>query len=346
MSGVSAGTVDRVLHNRGRVSEDALRKVQDAIKDIDYQPNLIARSLASKKDCRIITLIPSFKPGEYWEEVSKGIDRVESELSDYHLRIERKFFNQYDKDSFDASVEELKNEEYQGIIIATLFCGSTFLLTRQLDKKEIPYVLIDSYIDHTNCIAYYGTDSYKSGYIGGRLLYENINPDDNVLLFNIISRSRGSVESTQVSMREKGFRDYLSQSGYKGRLYPLSLSTEKPDYNQRVFEALFERLANEDKPTRAGIIFNSRVHVPAKYFRENEIKNFCLIGYDAIKANTDFLKSGIVSHLIAQRPEVQGYNSVKALFYHLALNQVAEKVNYMPIDILIKENIDYYNNYI
>ncbi|MDR1525980.1 MAG: substrate-binding domain-containing protein, partial [Tannerella sp.] len=271
-------------------------------------------------------------------------DKVERELSDYHLQIERKFFNQYDKDSFDALVGEIKNNECHGVIIATLFSKSTYMLTKWLDKKEIPYVLIDSYIDKTNCIAYYGTDSYKSGYIAGRLLYENINPGENVLLFNIISR--GSVESTQVSMREKGFRDYLSQAGYRGNLYPLSLSTEKTEQNRHMLDLFFKRVSNKDKPVRAGIIFNSRVHVPAKYFQENRIKDFFLIGYDAIEANTHFLKSGIVSHLIAQRPEVQGYNSVKALFYHLALNQVAEKVNYMPIDILIKENIDYYNNYI
>jgi LacI family transcriptional regulator len=344
MASVSAGTVDRVLHNRGRVSEDALKKVRDAIKKLDYQPNLIARSLASKKACRIITLMPSFKSGEYWSEVSKGIDKVEREFSDYHLQIERKFFNQYDKDSFDTLVKEIKSEDYQGVIIATLFKDSTFLFTKWLDKKEIPYVLIDSYIDKTNCIAYYGTDSYKSGYIGGRLLYESINSDDNIVLFNIISR--GCVESTQVSTREKGFRDYLLQSGYKGNIHPLSLSTEEPEHNKRILDNFFKQIPEGGRPTRAGIIFNSRVHVPARYFQENKIKDFSLIGYDAIEANTDFLKKGIVSHLIAQRPEVQGYNSIKALFHYLALNQTTEKVNCMPIDILIKENIDYYNNYI
>lgn len=345
MAGVSAGTVDRVLHNRGRVSEDALKKVVDAIKKLNYQPNLIARSLASKKTCRIITLMPFFKSGEYWSEVSKGIDKVEREYSDYHLQIGRKFFNQYDKDSFDTLVKEIKSEEYQGVIIATLFKDSTFLLTKWLDKKGIPYILIDSYIDKTNCIAYYGTDSYKSGYIGGRLLYGCINSGDNIVMFNIISR--GCVESTQVSMREKGFRDYLSQSGYGGKIHNLSLSTEEPGHNKRILDRFFKRVSEDDRPpARAGIIFNSRVHVPARYFQENRIKDFFLIGYDAIEANTGFLKKGTVSHLIAQRPEVQGYNSVKALFHYLALNQTVGKVNYMPIDILIKENIDYYNNYI
>lgn len=50
LSGVSTGTVDRILHERGKVSEDARKKVEKILKEIDYQPNLIARSLALKKN--------------------------------------------------------------------------------------------------------------------------------------------------------------------------------------------------------------------------------------------------------------------------------------------------------
>ncbi|MDR0394025.1 MAG: LacI family DNA-binding transcriptional regulator [Tannerella sp.] len=340
IAGVSAGTVDRVLHNRGRVSEESLKKVRQALKKIDYQPNLIARSLASKKICRIMTLIPSFAPGEYWSEVNKGIAKAEKEFSDYHLEIQCKSFNQYDKVSYDAIVEEIKQGEYQGVIIATLFKKSTFELTQWLDKKDIPYVLIDAYIENTNCIAYYGTDSYRSGYIGGKLLFERIGKEDNLLLFNITSK--GSVESTQVSAREKGFRDYLSKTNFCGSIYPVSISSESPKKNKSILDTILKK----ESAIKAGIIFNSRVHIVASYFQEKQVKDFFLIGYDAIRSNVTFLKNGIVSHLIAQRPEVQGYNSVKALFFYLVLNQKAEKMNYMPIDILIEENIEYYNNYI
>jgi LacI family transcriptional regulator len=287
-----------------------------------------------------MALIPSFVPGEYWSEVNSGIAKAEKEFSDFHLEIQCKFFNQYDKVSFDTVVEELKQDEYQGVIIATLFEESTFELTRYLDEKSIPYVLIDAYIENTNCLAYYGTDSYRSGFIGGKLLFERIRKNNNILLFNIISK--GSIESTQVSVREKGFRDYLSKTGFRGSIYPVSISSESPEKNRLILDTVLKR----EYGIKAGIIFNSRVHIVASYFQEKRIRNLFLIGYDAIRANVTFLKNGIVSHLIAQRPEVQGYNSVKVLFYYLALHQKSEKMNYMPIDILIRENIEYYNNYI
>lgn len=339
-AGVSAGTVDRVLHKRGKVSEEALAKVEKALKEINYQPNLIARSLASKKIRKLLTVIPSFQPGDYWSIVSEGIHKAEEEFTHYHLQIKPFYFNQYDKSSFDHLLRQIEDEEYQGVIIAPLFKEGSLQLTQYLDKLSIPYILIDAYIENTNCIAYYGTDSYTSGFLGGRLLFKQIKPGNHLLLFNMIRK--GGSESPQVLMREKGFRDYLSEAGFRGNIYPVSVSAELPEENEFILDSLLKRRKN----IKAGIIFNSRVHIAAEYFDKKDIRNIFLIGYDTIEANIPYLKNGIVSHLIAQRPEVQGYNSVKALFYHLSLNQSVEKINYMPIDILMKENIDYYNNYI
>ncbi len=58
MAGVSVGTVDRVIHNRGRVSEENRKKVQAILEMVHYQPNLMARSLASKNS---IILLPLFR---------------------------------------------------------------------------------------------------------------------------------------------------------------------------------------------------------------------------------------------------------------------------------------------
>ena len=50
LAGVSVGTVDRVLHNRGRVSDDALQKVTAVMNQIDYKPNLIARTFGLEQE--------------------------------------------------------------------------------------------------------------------------------------------------------------------------------------------------------------------------------------------------------------------------------------------------------
>ena len=67
-AGVSKGTVDRVLHNRGEVSKKSADKVREAIKALNYEPNMYASLLATKKNREIACLIPKFKAGEYWTE--------------------------------------------------------------------------------------------------------------------------------------------------------------------------------------------------------------------------------------------------------------------------------------
>ena len=55
---VSTGTVDRVIHNRGRVAEDVKERVLKIIKDLNYEPNLMARMLGSKTPMEGPTISP------------------------------------------------------------------------------------------------------------------------------------------------------------------------------------------------------------------------------------------------------------------------------------------------
>lgn len=341
LSGVSTGTVDRILHDRGKVSEEARKKVDKVLKEIDYQPNLIARSLALKKKHHIITLIPSFEEGEYWGKINQGIEKAEHELFSYNVEVERWYFDQYDKNSFDRFLPEIKRMDCQGVVIATLFKDSVLELTSYLDEAEIPYVLIDAYIENTNCIAYYGTHSYDSGYIAGKLLFEQLNPEDEIGIFRFIRK--GDLCSTQVMKREEGFRNYLLEYHFEGRIHPVHFQADNKISNWELLTSFFE----QHKKVHAGIIFNSKAHLLCDFLQQNDkADHFKLIGYDVIEANVRYLNKGLITHLIAQRPEVQGLKCIKALFQHLVLREKMTLINYMPIDILIKENIQYYNNYI
>ncbi|MEG1544832.1 MAG: LacI family DNA-binding transcriptional regulator, partial [Tannerellaceae bacterium] len=206
LSGVSTGTVDRILHNRGKVSEEAQKKVEKVLKEIEYQPNLIARSLALKKKYRFITITPLYTEGEYWEKICQGIDKTKHELFSYNVEVEHLFFDQYDRSSFDKLIPQVEAAECQGVVIASLFKDSALQLCTRLDLLQIPYVLIDAYIDNTNCIAYYGTHSEDSGYIAGRLMFERMLPADDMAIFRFLRK--GDHCSIQILKRETGFMQF------------------------------------------------------------------------------------------------------------------------------------------
>lgn len=58
-SGVSVGTVDRVLHNRPNVSKKAREKVEKVLKEINYQPNMYASALAYNNHIGFTVLSPN-----------------------------------------------------------------------------------------------------------------------------------------------------------------------------------------------------------------------------------------------------------------------------------------------
>ena len=317
MAGVSVGTVDRVIHNRGRVSEENEKKVKAILEKANYQPNLMARSLASKKQYHFIAITPSFEPGEYWEAISEGIDKAASETELYNINVTKLFFDQYDNSTFDVIVRNLfDEEEIDGVLIATLFTDSVSRLSRMLDIRNIPYVYVDSNIAGEHQLAYFGTESFDAGFIAAKLLTSQIGNQPDILISRIIHN--GKNDSNQ------------GRNGKEGVL----------EYNFAKLDKIFY-----DNPRIEGaVIFNSTCYILGNYLKERELKNIKLVGYDLIDKNTELLSEGVITALIAQRPEQQGYNGIKSLCNHLVLKQNPEKVNLMPIDILIKENLKYYLN--
>ena len=56
LADVSVGTVDRVIHSRSGVSEASKKRVEEILRQLDYQPNMYASALASNKKYTFICL--------------------------------------------------------------------------------------------------------------------------------------------------------------------------------------------------------------------------------------------------------------------------------------------------
>jgi len=342
MAGVSTGTVDRVLHNRGKVSEEKRAKVEKILKEINYEPNMVARFLASKRKYQFAVISPTFSSGDYWELVCDGIDRATAELKKFNISTQYFRFNQYDRNSFFEAVRSFKEKEFDGVLIATLFGPQVIALSKELDKKQMPYIYIDSGISGQNDLSYFGGDSLGSGNIAAKLLLGEIGKDANVFIAHI--RFKSNEISVQMKTRQQGFMDFLKKNGFSGKVYHVEVNPD--DYNDSL--KAIEEIVADSESLVGGIVLNSRIYELSKLLEgmDSSLRNrIRLIGHDAIERNIRALKNGQVLFILSQRPELQGYDAIKAFGNYFLFKQVPEKVNYMPIDILIKENIDFYNNY-
>jgi LacI family transcriptional regulator len=340
MAGVSPGTVDRVIHNRGQVSEEKREKIRSIIESIHYQPNIIARSLAMKKTFRFISLLPEYTPGEYWEAPEKGIDRAQIEIRNYNIWVGKLYFNQFDAQSFVVASDKLLNSNPDAALIAPTFRHEASRLMEQLHAKSIPGVYIDSNTEDDFYLSYFGQHSYQSGYAAARLLASGLPQRSEIIVARIL-RIAGA--SNQTERREEGFMAYFRDNGLTDKYHFIHVKLSADDHagNRRDIEQIFKKSSY----IRAAIVFNSRVYQLANILKKMKLKNVKLIGYDLSCGNVAALKDESISFLIAQRPEDQGYQGIMALCNHLVFHKEIKRVNYMPIDILTKENIDYYINY-
>ena len=98
-------------------------------------------------------------------------------------------------------------------------------------------------------------------------------------------------------------------------------------------------------PSIAGAVtFNSTCYILAGYLAARGRHDVRLVGYDVIDRNRRMLADGVVTALVAQRPEVQGYRGVMSLCGWLVEGRRPGTAGNLPIDILLKENIPYYTN--
>jgi LacI family transcriptional regulator len=158
-----------------------------------------------------------------------------------------------------------------------------------------------------------------------------------------IIKPAGTTVLNQVKVRENGFKAYFEQKGLQSRYNFCAVNYNA--INEAKRDEQLVKFFNLNQPLSAAVVFNSRVCETARVIEKYRISNIKLIGYDLLKENESYLRKGIVSFLIAQRPEDQGYLGIMSFFNHIFFKKEIVKDNYMPIDILTAENIDYYINF-
>jgi LacI family transcriptional regulator len=90
-------------------------------------------------------------------------------------------------------------------------------------------------------------------------------------------------------------------------------------------------------------VTNGAAYCVAEYLRKRNLqKKIFLIGYDLAGQNLDYLNSDTIDFLISQKPGQQGYEGIYALYQHCILKENCPKKILMPIDIITKENLLYY----
>ena len=169
MSGVSPGTVDRIIHNRGRVSESARQAVEEVLKKVHYKPNIHITGLSLRRKYKVIITTPDVMEGEYWESIHMGIRKAIRCMKISASSVPYIPITSMTSILADGSMTRLQMDT-DAVIIGTTFKEETLKLVRKLEEREIPYLFVDSTVEDTAPLAYFTSDHYVCGYLIARLI--------------------------------------------------------------------------------------------------------------------------------------------------------------------------------
>jgi LacI family transcriptional regulator, sucrose operon repressor len=262
-AGVSPTTVSRVLNNRGYISDHTREKVKNAIKELNYYPNDVARSLFKKRTNFIGLILPNVS-NPFFGELA--------------LYIENLFFSLGYKIILCNSSGQLEKEEaYSTMLIRHQVDGMIVCsYNRGVDTykhPKLPIVAIDHYLAPT--IPVVGSDNYA----GGKLAVQHLIDRGCQSIIHI----NGPLElETPTQYRRKAYEDLVDNP----TTYELRIDEKDP--------ALLIRNILTEHPEIDGIFASDDIIAATclQVARELNIhvpKQLKVVGYDGTQTIRDLL---------------------------------------------------------
>ena len=319
---VSIGTVDRVLHNRGKVNGETERQIRKICAEYGYESNIIGKAMSMQKKERVIAVvINSSKRNVFSSIVHEGLEKRAKEIADFNVRFEY-------YDYFENSVSEISDildavyeKEISGLIIKPLDSPIIkYKLGKFIDIKKIPVVTCTSEIAGVNSICYVGQNHEKLGRLMANTLCK-ISHDDVMKVIVVV----GPLSSAARRAKLEGFLNYLEESGRK---YEVCNICEVPYDDDEAYEMALNLL--ERYPEANAIYMHSPQLPPC-------VKAICDYGkFNGVRFTFghssyvgEYIRSGLIDFAIYEDPYDQGYVAADVMFNYLLNGIVPENREYV-----------------
>jgi len=336
IANVSIGTVDRVIHNRGQVSDATREKIRSLLEEHNYKPDILASSLALKREVRLAVVMPGSVSGHaFWKLPVKGVDRALEELSGYNLSVDAYYFDQFNRNDFVRKMKKFPFQDIHGVLFAPVFRDDSIEFIKRCKAEKVPVVLFNSLLEEAPYSSFVGQDAFHSGYVAAKLISYGLENRGDVAIINMSARTD---HYAHLITREKGFRSFFElHSERLENLISIDLNGVDDERFKRKLDETFEH-------HRIGGLFvtNSRVYKVAEYLADRGAMGVRLVGYDLLPESVEYLKRDFIDFLISQKPEDQAFKGLTSLFNLVAFHREQPREQYMPIDIITRENLHYY----
>jgi LacI family transcriptional regulator len=311
IAGVSVATVSRVLNESGYVNVDTRKKVEAAIKEMNYTPNEVARSLYKRKSKLIGLLLPDIT-NPFFPQLARGI---EDRMQEQGYRI---IFGNSDenKDKEMDYIQTFIQNNVIGMISSTNFPESDVY-----SKLKIPVVFLDRTSNDSPSV-------YADGRKGGRLAAQEIIARGS----RKITVLQGPAHIKPAQDRFMGAIEVLKETGLLYNVIQTS-SFSHTEAEQWAVE-LFDKYIDTDGVIASNDIVATAVIHEAHRLGKRVPQDLQIIGFDDIPVSS--LLSPSLS-TIRQPAHDMGREAAGLLIQLIEQDKVEDKIIQLPVSFVERE---------
>lgn len=339
MAGVSRGTVDRVLNERGRVDLATKANILRIADELGYKKNMVARNLALNQEWTIHIIIPHHQEDHFWTMVYDGISATDGMLQQFNLSLHFFQFNLHSVEDYLEKLEQACATPSDFVLIAPVFTKETRSFLELHPESGAQFLAINSEFVENSKMIYVGQDSFKAGQIAGKLFHNSIPSNQRQIL--CLTLGHDSSNAIHIQRKMEGLHAFNREYEAGFDFIPVTIETFRSESDLKAScKAIEERY-----PSVEGIFFtNSRAKpfIDASGYFKHGSNTPKVIGFDLVRENIDLLKNGLIDYLLDEQPYAQGKLGMSMIFDHLIYGKALQNTRYLPINIVIRENIDDY----
>nr|WP_297171365.1 LacI family DNA-binding transcriptional regulator [uncultured Agathobaculum sp.] len=333
LAGVSRGTVDRALHNRGRVNPEVAARIQRIAEELGYKPNLVGQALVkTKRDFKIGAILQSVETPTM-QIVLEGLRRATDELRSSGVELIVRELHGLDEELVLENIEELTSQGIQGLAISPNNTAELRQCINGLYEQGIPVITLNSDVPGSKRICFIGMDNYRAGQTAAGLMCQML-PDNSKIL-----PLAGHLNNTAHNNRLNGFLDTLNQQNtYNLRIMPFQPCFDRNDYAHEITQH-----ALRENPDLVGIYVasNGQEGVCQAVEEEGRKGKVKIIAFDLNEPNMRLLQSDSLNIVLDQHAFQQGYQPPFLLYEYLMHHKMPDNaLLYTDISIRTKYNSD------
>lgn len=331
--GLSIGTVQRALHNKGGYSQETQQAILKEAQRCGYIVNPAASALRRSPINLAVVLPPPTGPNRYFfQYVWLGAEKAIQDLTMHNVRIEPYYVNTRSDEAAETLYAILSNpnSSIQGLI-TTPFNSPKFLSALdQFAKQKIPYFIVNAVSNANKPFCYSSNTNHGVGKLAADIMTAiHRNSVGNLLLLG------GSRESERQIFRSNDFSNTLSSNCPKITILETHTYHDLPRLKQLIadylnrFDDIIGIFSVSARETLCMCEVVHELHFSGK---------ITTIGTDVFPELLPYFEDSTLTASIYQYPEQQAYTAVKTLVSHIIQTDLGNASLLFPTAAVFKSN--------